>query len=63
MDVLCDAAGECVPVVNVDEVQNIPTNPHVPREAQVRGKRVTCLSHLAVDEGDSDAESTFVEAL
>ena len=45
VDILCDATSECFPVVNMDEVQNIPTNPHVSREAQVLGERVTCLSY------------------
>ena len=61
MDILGDATGERVPVVNVDEVQNVPTNPHVSREAQVLGKRVTGLSHLTIDEGDGHAETTFVQ--
>ena len=63
MDILGDTTGECVPIVNVDEVQNVPTNPHVSREAQILGKRVAGLSHLSINERDGHAETTFVQTL
>ena len=63
MDIFSDATGESVPIVNMDEVQNVPTNPHVSREAQILRERVTGLSNLAIDEGDSHAETTFVQTL
>ena len=61
MYVLGDPAGERAAIVGVNKVEDVASDPHVPREAQVLRQRVACLPDLPVDERDRDTESTFIK--
>lgn len=61
MYVLGDPAGERAAIVGVNKVENVATDPHVPRETHVLCQRVACLPDLPVDERDCDTESTFIK--
>ena len=63
MYVLGDPARERAAIVGVNKVENVATNPHVPKETQVLCQRVACLPDLPVDERDCDTESTFIKTL
>ena len=61
MYVLGDPARERAAIVGVNKVEDVATDPHVPREAQILRQRVACLPDLPVDERDCDTESTFIK--